>query len=160
MVKKCLKPPPLKCGASAGDAASQVAALGLEPASPKSAVANVQRFKRELAVAYRAAGLKSAGLGTLWCVGGIPVTALTYAGASGGGTYAVAWGAVVFGAFQAVRGLLHRLLHSIPSATQEQLIQAFSLLRDRSPRGLRRRGDRVPGCGGACPTMRTAPSPG
>jgi len=113
----------LRRGASAGDAASQVAALGLDPASAASVVANIQRFKRDLTAAYRAADLKAAGLGALWCVGGILVTALTYAAASGGGTYLVAWGAVVFGAIQAVRGLLH----TMRSATQEQLIQALSL---------------------------------
>jgi hypothetical protein len=35
----------------------------------------------------------------------------------------VAWGAVLFGGFQAVR----RLLRSMRGAIQEQLIQAFSL---------------------------------
>lgn len=44
--------------------------------------------------------------GAMWCIGGIVVTAVTYAGASGGGTYVVAWGAIVFGAVQFFRGML------------------------------------------------------
>ena len=46
-------------------------------------------------------------VGGLWCVGGIAVTAVTYSGASdGGGHYVVAWGAIIFGAIQFVRGLV------------------------------------------------------
>jgi hypothetical protein len=113
----------LKRGATAQDAASRLSALGLDAATAAGVVANVERFKHELGAAYRAAGLKSAGFGLLWCIGGIVVTALTYAAASGGGTFIVAWGAVLFGAIQAVRGLIH----STRRATQDQLIQAFSL---------------------------------
>jgi hypothetical protein len=45
--------------------------------------------------------------GGLWCVGGILVTAVTFAGAAGagGGTYVVAWGAILFGAIQFFRGM-------------------------------------------------------
>ena len=49
-------------------------------------------------------------VGGLWCAGGIIVTGFTYAAASGrgGGSYVVAWGAIVFGAIQFFRGLLAR----------------------------------------------------
>jgi len=46
--------------------------------------------------------------GALWCIGGVAVTAFTYMAAAsgpGGGTYVVAWGAIVFGAIQFFRGL-------------------------------------------------------
>lgn len=43
--------------------------------------------------------------GALWCIGGIIVTAVTYQAASGGGTYVVAWGAIIFGAVQFFKGL-------------------------------------------------------
>jgi hypothetical protein len=43
--------------------------------------------------------------GAIWCVGGIAVTALTYQMASGGGTFFVAWGAVLFGGIQCLKGL-------------------------------------------------------
>jgi hypothetical protein len=42
----------------------------------------------------------------LWCVGGTIVTIVTYQAASGGGTYMVAWGAIVFGGIQFLRGLM------------------------------------------------------
>jgi hypothetical protein len=43
--------------------------------------------------------------GALWCGGGILVTGLTYSMASSGGTYIIAWGAIVIGAIQFLRGL-------------------------------------------------------
>lgn len=51
-------------------------------------------------------GGKDMLVGALWCIGGIVVTALTYSAASeGGGTYVVAWGAILFGGIQFLRGL-------------------------------------------------------
>jgi hypothetical protein len=47
-------------------------------------------------------------IGALVCVIGILVTAVTYGAASsgsGGGHYVVAWGAIVFGGFQFLKGL-------------------------------------------------------
>jgi hypothetical protein len=47
-------------------------------------------------------------VGGLWCLGGILVTAATYGAASNnpnGGSYVVAWGAIIFGAMQFFRGL-------------------------------------------------------
>jgi hypothetical protein len=54
--------------------------------------------------------------GALWCGGGILVTVFTYAAASGGGTYVVAWGAIVFGAIQFFKGVANRNKH--PSVIQ------------------------------------------
>ena len=68
-------------------------------------MAKVDAFMNLMRSAYRQAGMKNAGIGMLWCVGGIIVTAVTYSAASGGGTYFVAWGAILFGAIQALRGL-------------------------------------------------------
>lgn len=45
--------------------------------------------------------------GALWCIGGIVVTAVTFSAASGGGTYVVAWGAILFGAVQFIKGLVN-----------------------------------------------------
>jgi len=61
-----------------------------------------------LSDAVRAASNRNMFIGGLWCVGGIAVTAITYTAASGGGTYFVAWGAIVFGAIQFIRGLAAR----------------------------------------------------
>ena len=48
-------------------------------------------------------------VGGLWCLGGILVTVLTYGAAAsnpGGGRYVVAYGAILFGAIQVIRGAL------------------------------------------------------
>lgn len=47
--------------------------------------------------------------GALWCIGGLVVTALTYSAASDGGTYVVAWGAVLFGAIQFFKGVWQKI---------------------------------------------------
>ena len=51
-------------------------------------------------------GQKNMVWGAIWCVGGIIVTAATYSAAEGGGTYVVAWGAILFGAIQFFQGLI------------------------------------------------------
>ncbi len=43
--------------------------------------------------------------GGLWFFGGIIVTLVTYSSASGGGSYVVAWGAILFGGIQFFRGV-------------------------------------------------------
>ncbi len=52
-------------------------------------------------------GQRSMIFGGLVCVVGILITAGTYASAEGGGTYFIAWGAIVFGAIQFFRGFYH-----------------------------------------------------
>ncbi len=46
--------------------------------------------------------------GGAWCLGGVLVTSLSYllASSGGGGVYVIAWGAIIFGAIQFVRGLI------------------------------------------------------
>jgi hypothetical protein len=45
-------------------------------------------------------------IGALWCIGGIVFTAVTYnAVKETGGTYFVAWGAIVYGGWQFLKGL-------------------------------------------------------
>lgn len=43
-------------------------------------------------------------IGAVICLAGILITALTYSSASGGGTYVVAWGAIIFGAVRFFKG--------------------------------------------------------
>lgn len=45
--------------------------------------------------------------GALWCGGGILVTAITYSAASGGGRYFAAYGAIIYGGYQFIRGLIN-----------------------------------------------------
>jgi hypothetical protein len=55
--------------------------------------------------AHRDRNQRNMTYGALWCIGGTVVTGLTYAAASGGGTYVVAWGAIIFGGIQFLSGL-------------------------------------------------------
>ncbi|CAN5195288.1 hypothetical protein BH09BAC1_BH09BAC1_21950 [soil metagenome] len=45
-------------------------------------------------------------IGGAWCVGGMVITLITYSMSSGGGTYIVAWGAILFGAVQFINGFM------------------------------------------------------
>lgn len=51
--------------------------------------------------------IKDIIFGALWCIGGIVVTIVTYNAASGGGTYVIAWGAILFGGIQLLKGLIN-----------------------------------------------------
>jgi hypothetical protein len=62
------------------------------------------RIKR-IAEITKAVGRKNMLYGALWCVGGTVVTAVTLSMASSGGTYVVAWGAILFGGIQFFKGL-------------------------------------------------------
>lgn len=58
--------------------------------------------------ANKTVGQKNMLYGALWCVGGTVVTVVTYDMASSspsGGTYFVAWGAILFGGVQFLKGL-------------------------------------------------------
>jgi hypothetical protein len=57
--------------------------------------------------ARREAGGSAMLQGALWCVGGLVVTGITFAMASGGGIYVVAYGAIIFGAIQFLKGLAY-----------------------------------------------------
>ncbi len=56
-------------------------------------------------------GTKNMIAGALWAVGGTLVTVVTYSATSGGGTYVVAYGAIIFGGIQFVIGLFQYLGH-------------------------------------------------
>jgi hypothetical protein len=61
--------------------------------------------------AIKRVGRKNMIYGALWCVGGIVVTALSYQAAAraGGGRYVLAWGAILLGGIQFVRGMVQSL---------------------------------------------------
>lgn len=79
---------------------------GLKPEDADIVISNLQnQYKQE----KKEAGNKNMLYGALWCVGGLLVTFLTYSAASNGGTYVVAWGAVIFGAIQFFKGVFQRI---------------------------------------------------
>ena len=95
----------MKNGASTQQIESALVAKGLDQQSASIVVSNLRDAQ---AKAYHDAGKQDMLYGALWCIGGTVVTAVTYSAASsGGGTYVVAWGAIVFGAIQFFRGLSH-----------------------------------------------------
>jgi len=60
---------------------------------------------RDLHEARQEAARTNVRHGGYWLVGGVLVTALTYLVASPGESYVVAWGAILFGGIQFLRGL-------------------------------------------------------
>jgi hypothetical protein len=57
-----------------------------------------------------AEGARNMLVGALWCIGGVVVTAATYSAVKeSGGTYIVAWGAILFGGIQFFRGVFQSL---------------------------------------------------
>jgi uncharacterized protein YaaW (UPF0174 family) len=77
-------------------------AHGLDAASAHTVVQNLSSARSK---ALREHGRKNMIVGGLWCGGGTAVTVLTMQAAHGGGTYVVAWGAILFGAIQFFRGV-------------------------------------------------------
>ena len=76
---------------------------GLKPEDAEIVVSNLQA---QIKQAKDEVANKNMLYGALWCGGGLLVTALTYSAASeNGGSYVVAWGAVIFGAWQLLKGL-------------------------------------------------------
>ena len=72
----------------------------------KIAIKFVDKVEQGINQAFAKKYKKHMIYGILWCVGGTFVTILTYSAASArGGTYVVAYGAVVFGAVDFFRGL-------------------------------------------------------
>ena len=64
------------------------------------------KFEDEITRQEREGAQKNMLWGGLWCAGGILVTVATYSAASSGGTYLLAWGAILFGGVQFVKGLV------------------------------------------------------
>lgn len=79
-----------------------LAEKGLSEESAALIVANVAAARH---VARRKAGERNMAIGALWLVIGIVVSAATYDAAGEGVTYLVAWGAILFGGIQFLRGL-------------------------------------------------------
>lgn len=81
---------------------TELVAMGLNKETASMVIENVFRSRKK---AHREAAARNIMIGAAWCVGGIAVTALTYQLASGGGVFVVAWGAILFGGIQFIKGL-------------------------------------------------------
>lgn len=91
-------------GVSESQMKSDLVDQGLSPADAETVVTNVAA---EMKKAKKKGGQKDMLYGALWCVGGIVVTIATYSAASNGGTYVVAYGAIIWGAIQFFKGLIN-----------------------------------------------------
>ena len=82
------------------------AALMEQGLDEESASIVVDNLEQQIAQAKKEKANKDILWGAIWCIGGIIITAVTYSAASnGGGTYVVAWGAIIFGAIQFFKGV-------------------------------------------------------
>lgn len=79
---------------------------GLDEKSASTVVINLEK---QIQNAKKERANKDMLYGALWCIGGIIITVITYSAASGGGTYVIAWGAILFGAIQFIKGLVNSL---------------------------------------------------
>lgn len=92
----------LAAGQSTDEVKSALVEKGLEPEVAATIVTEIAEVHRK---AKKEAGKRNMMWGAGIAVLGIIVTAATYSAASGGGSYVVAWGAIVFGGFRFFRGL-------------------------------------------------------
>jgi DNA-directed RNA polymerase subunit RPC12/RpoP len=92
-------------GADPAEVRSSLTRSGLDAASAARVAGRANQLK---AAARREAARSNMYHGALWCIGGIAVTAMTYraAAGAGGGPFVIAWGAILFGAIQFLRGAI------------------------------------------------------
>lgn len=99
----------LNAGVSPPQVIQELIAGGL---TKEDAAMVVRQMRQARSKAKQDAGRKNVLYGALWCIGGLAVTFFSYqsaASGSGGGTYVVAWGAVIFGAIQFFQGLFQTM---------------------------------------------------
>lgn len=96
----------VKGGSSASQVESKLMEKGLDQASASIIVKNIFSFRSN---AIKEAAKKNMLYGALWCIGGLVVTVISFSAASAGGRYVLAWGAIIFGAIQFLRGLFQYL---------------------------------------------------
>lgn len=96
----------MRAGVGEGQIEQELVDKGLQPQDAKTVVQNLADAR---SAAVRSAAKKNMLFGALWCIGGTVITVWTYQAAAnnpGGGSYVVAWGAIIFGAIQFFRGLM------------------------------------------------------
>ena len=92
-------------GKSKAQIETELKSTGLGQEGVSSVVNRVFQLRKK---ANRDVAGRNIVFGALWCVGGTLFTALSYQMASehpGGGTYFIAWGALLFGGIQLLKGL-------------------------------------------------------
>jgi hypothetical protein len=79
--------------------------IGVNPNAAASLVDDIEQSRARI---RQAAAKRNMAIGAAWCFGGVVVSVLTFQAAAnaGGGTYLIAWGAILFGGFQFIRGLM------------------------------------------------------
>ena len=95
----------MRAGTASATIEKNLMERGLDAESARAVVSNLATA---MAKAKKQAGRRNMLIGALWCVGGTAITAVTYQAAissPGGGHYLVAWGAILFGGIQFLRGL-------------------------------------------------------
>ena len=106
--------PPKRTGDSSPTVRSVVSAAPA-PAAPITTSDGAVRSSRKsssknpITQRQRAVGVQNMGLGALWFIGGSAVTLFSYEAAAetpGGGHYFLAWGAIIFGGIQFVKGVI------------------------------------------------------
>lgn len=98
-------------GLSPADVERELVAQGTAPAQARDVVASLADYAQAQSYAQaQAGGGSGAGgadvvVGALFLFGGLILTLITFAAASGGGTYVLAWGPMLYGGLRLVKGL-------------------------------------------------------
>ena len=92
----------VKAGLTAPQVENKLIAIGLDRAFAASVVRNVFSIRTK---AIQDTAKKKMFHGALWCLGGLVVTALNLSLSGEGEGFILAWGVVIFGALQFLRGL-------------------------------------------------------
>jgi hypothetical protein len=115
------------CGTSNPDQAQNCPSCGTQLREPAQ-VADEQPADNSLDATNKSRMIR----GGVWCIGGILITGLTYATAAPGGTYIIAWGAIIFGA---MRFFQARSAIGKPTNTEDGLYAALELGTSLETRG-------------------------
>jgi hypothetical protein len=97
----------MKQGYSRHQIVKELESRGLERSIAQTVVDRLEGARSD---AYKDAAMRAMGMGALICIIGLAVTFCTYSGAASsrtGGSYVVAYGAIIGGAFQFFRGLYY-----------------------------------------------------
>jgi len=88
-------------GSTAEQIQDRLVEKGLDKLSASIVVQNLMNAQLQ---AINEGAKKNMLYGALWCIGGIVFTVSSYSDANPGGTFTIAWGAILFGAIQFIKG--------------------------------------------------------